>query len=163
MFIFLSTIVLFSACIAVHIVIWRMRLPKRQMRTLFLIFLFGFVGFSAVSLARHTAPLTIAYIAIYFWSVGLSYMITYSAIEADSPTLRLMRFIGASSLEGRSAEEITSFIGQRPFVSARLIALGKSRRVREQEGRFCVSGYESLAFRLILGFRRVYGAIPKGG
>jgi hypothetical protein len=160
--IFLTTLALFAGSIAVHVIIWKVRLPERQMRTLVVIFAAGFAAWLALSLARHAAPLTVLHVALYYWSVCFCYMITYSAIEADSPTLSLMRFVGDGA-RGRSAEEITRFMDERPFLGARLAALARSGLIREQGGRYVLSGSESLAFRLILGFRRLYGSIPKGG
>ena len=163
MAIFLTTLKLFGGAMAAHFVIWKARLPKRQIRTLLIICTAVFLPWLVFSLVRHVLPLTVAHIGLYFWSISLSYIVTYSAIEADSPTLSLMRFIGDSGSTGRSDEEITCFMEERPFLGARLAALIKSGLVREQDDRYVVAGRKSFAFRLILSFRILYGSIPKGG
>jgi hypothetical protein len=161
--IFLTTVMLFAGFMAVHFAIWKSRLPKRQIRALMTIAAVIFFPWLAVSLARHSPPWTVLHIALFYWSVNLCYVVTYSAIEADSPTLSLMRFVGAGGSDGRSAVEITRFMDERPFMGARLAALVRSGLIREQEGRYVAGATEPLAFRLILGFRKLYGSIPKGG
>jgi hypothetical protein len=161
--IFLNTAALFAGCLAVHVIVWKVRLPKQQMKALFIIFLAGFLSWAAFSLAHRAALFAIAYVALYFWSLSFFYIITYSAVEADSPTLSLVHFIGTAGDAGRSPDEINLFMIQRPFLGARLAALARSGLIREEEGRYIISGNESFAFRLILGFRKVYGSIPKGG
>jgi len=147
----------------VHLVVWRVRLPKQQIRALLLIFTILFLLWLGYSLANRTPLLFLLCVALYYWSVSLCYTITYTAIEADSPTLSLMRFMAASGLTGRSIEDITDFMAARPFIGARLAALVKSGLIREQEGRYVIASNQPFAFRLILGFRRLYGSIPKGG
>jgi hypothetical protein len=163
MSIFLNTLILFGGSLAIHFVVWKVRLPKRQMKALVIIFALCFLAWLIFSLSRHVVPLAILYVALYFWSVSFCYIITYSAIEADSPTLTLARFIGTSGPKGRTGDEIVRFMDQRPFMATRLTALAKSGLIREQDGRYVISGRESLAFRLILNFRKLYGSIPKGG
>lgn len=162
-FIFLNTVALFLASVTVHIIIWKLRLPARQMRALVIIFFLGFLAWLGFSLGRHADALALGYITLYYWSVSFCYIITYSAIEGDSPTLSIMNFIGSGGNQGRSAMEISGFMERRPFMGARLTALERSGLIRQEEGRFVIAGTQSLAFRVILGFRRVYGSVPKGG
>jgi hypothetical protein len=71
--------------------------------------------------------------------------------------------VGGAGADGRSPEEIARFMDQRPFLRARLAALVNSGLVRERDDRYVIAGRESLAFRLILGFRKLYGPISRGG
>lgn len=163
MWIFLSTLFLFAATMAIHFVVWKVKLPRQQTRALLIICAVAFLAWMAVSLAHHVAPLATLTIALYYWSLSFCYIITYSAIEGDSPTLSLMRFVSNSGSEGRSPEEIARFMNDRPFIGARLAALINSGMIRKDGDRYIITGSESLAFRVILGFRRLYGSIPKGG
>ena len=163
MSIFLTTLALFAGSLAAHFVIWKVRLPKRQIKALLIIFTAVFLPWLALSLASHAELFAVLRVALYYWSISLCYTITYSAVEGDSPTLSLMRFVASSESEGRTVEEITRFMDERPFLGARLAALLKSGLVREQNGRYAIVGKQPLAFRLVLGFRNLYGSIPKGG
>ena len=161
--IFLTTAALFITAMVVHLLIWRVRLPKQQIRALLIIFTILFLFWLGYSLVNRTPLLFLLCVSLYYWSVSLCYTITYTAIEADSPTLSLMRFMAGGGSAGRSIEDITGFMTARPFMGARLAALAKSGLIREQEGRYVIAGNQPFAFRLILGFRKLYGSIPKGG
>jgi len=163
MSVFLTTLALFAGSFAVHFVTWRVRIPQRQLRALLLIFAAVFSLWLALSLGSDAALLPLLRVALYYWSISLCYTITYSAVEGDSPTLSLIRFVASSDSEGRTAGEITRFMDERPFLGARLDALVKSGLVREQNGRYAIAGKQPLLFRLVLGFRNLYGPIPKGG
>jgi hypothetical protein len=161
--IFITTATLFTVFFVVHFILWKISLPRNQTRALLLIQFIVFLIWLALSLVGHPGLSTLLYVAMYYWSVGFCYIITYSAIEGDSPTLSLMRFLAASAGRGRSTGEIAHFMAERPFIGARLNALLNSGMIRLQDDRYVIAGKESFAFRLILGFRRLYGPIPKGG
>ena len=74
-----------------------------------------------------------------------------------------MHFLGDKSPDGVTAEEATEFLVRRPFVNARLTELLKSGLIVEQGGRYLIVGRGSLAFRIILTYRKIYGSIPRGG
>jgi len=161
--IFITTATLFTVFFVVHFILWKISLPRNQTRALLLTQFIVFLIWLGISLVGHPGLRTLLYVAMYYWSVGFCYIITYSAIEGDSPTLSLMRFLAASSGQGRSTDEIAHFMAERPFIGARLNALLNSGMIRLQDNRYVIAGKESFAFRLILGFRRLYGPIPKGG
>ncbi len=163
MLIFLTTCLLFSVAVAIQIILWKVRLPKRQMRTLLLILGAVFLVWFIVAAALAEPLLELLHVALFYASVSLAYTVTYSAIEADSPTLSLMRFLAGGPREGAPEEEIAAFFAKRPFVRARLVALERSGLIGERDGRYVLAGKPSLAFRLILGYRKIYGSIPKGG
>jgi len=154
---------LFAASMVVHLVIWKASLPKRQIPALLVTFAAVFLTWLAFALTHHFPLVAALQVALYYWSVSLSYTITYSAIEADSPTLSIMRFVAQGGPAGRLSGEIARFMDERPFLTARLTALIRSGLIQEREGRYVAPGPQPLAFRVILGFRKLYGAIPKGG
>jgi hypothetical protein len=161
--VFLTTLALFGSAFAVHFILWKVRLPKSHLKTLLLIFVVIFFGWLAWSLIHHAPLLFIAHVATYYWSVAFFYTITYTGVEGDSPTLSLMRFINGAGPAGRSLDEIEAFMAVRPFLQSRLTALIDSAMVTQVDDRYVLNGAQPLSFRLILGFRRIYGAIPKGG
>jgi hypothetical protein len=161
--VFLNTLALFAGSMATHFMIWKVRLPKRQIRALLINFAAVFSLWLALSLVHHAALLALLQVALYYWSISLCYTITYSAVEGESPTLGLMRYVAGGGSEGRSAGEIARFLDERRFLGSRLAALVESGLVREQDGRYVIAGKQPVAFRLILGFRNLYGSIPKGG
>lgn len=161
-------------CLAIglccHLVLWRVWLPKRQLRVLLLIFMVAF-SFGMVLMifagcgADGVEPLVCGlYFALIYWSAALCYVITYSAMEGDSPTLSLTRYLHRSGDEGVPHEEIEEFFRQRPFVGARVKALITDNVLIEEQGGYRLSRGTYLFFRVILGYRRmVFGPVKSGG
>jgi hypothetical protein len=161
--IFLTSIGLFLFSFLVHLVIWRLKLPKHQIRALLLIFAAVFSVWLVVSIARSWGLAEVLHVILYYGSISFCYVITYSAIEADSPTLSLIRFLADARTGGRSKDEVAQFMALRPFVRARLVALARSGLIREEGSRYVATGVQPLSFRVILEFRKLYGPISKGG
>jgi hypothetical protein len=159
---------LFATAFLLHVLWWRIRLPRRQLSTLFR-WLIGFfpVGMGGLCmlgvwpLAWISTPAT-AVVALIYFSLSITYVITYSAIEGDSPSLSLVRWI-ASRPDGVSARELEEFMAQRPFIHARLRALQEDALTEERDGRLHIRGTPSLFFRLILAWRKLYGPLERGG
>lgn len=150
-----------------HILLWRVSLPKAQLKTLLIIFLSVWVVVILVLWASGTAlsgVLGFLYFSLIYWSAALCYVITYSAMEGDSPTLSLTRHLHLKGEEGVSHEEIEEFFRRRPFVGARVKALVADNVFIEEEGGYRLSPGSYLFFRVILGYRRVvFGPIKSGG
>jgi len=160
-------VALLAAALSIHVVLWRVRLPKSQLKTLLLIFL-G-VWLLAVSLwglghLWSVSFLGLLYFSLFYWSAALCYVITYSAMEGDSPTLSLTRHLHRKGIEGISHEEVEEFFRQRPFVGARVKALVTDNIFIEESGGYRLASGKYLFFRLILGYRRVvFGPVKAGG
>ena len=168
---FLAAGALFIAWI-VHLAIWRWRLPKAQLKALLVIFavvwaiaallvVTGIVGFGSFAAGWFVSFL---YFCLIYWSAAFCYVITYSAMEGDSPTLSLTRHLHRRGEEGISHEEIEDFFRQRPFVGARVKALVTDNIFVEEEDGYRLSPGSYVFFRVILGYRRVvFGPIKSGG
>lgn len=161
--IFLTTCALLVVSFLAQIVLWKIRLPDQQIRALLIIFAIVFGLWLVGALVFSVALLEVLHVGLFYLSISLCYVITYSAVEADSPTLSLIHLLGGKRAQGCSGDEIARFLTQHSFVRARLAALVHSGLIREQNGRYVIAGKHSIAFRIILGFRKVYGSIPKGG
>lgn len=161
--ILVATCVLFCVAMVAHLIIWRVRLPGSQIKALLIIFN-AVLGIGMIGAVACSVVFTdLMHIALFYESISLSYFITYSAIEGDSPTLSLIRLLAESHSAGVPAHEVAHFLAQRPFVKTRLAALVTAGLIREQTDRYFLAGKGSLAFRLILGYRKLYGPIYKGG
>jgi hypothetical protein len=163
------TIAVFALLVAwcLHLAAWRVRLPKSQLKALLLIFVSVWAVVVAASLAAGwpiRAVIEFLYFSLIYWSAALCYVITYSAMEGDSPTLSLTRHLHRRGEEGISHDEIEEFFRQRPFVGARVKALVTDNIFIEEQGGYRLSAGRYLFFRVILGYRRiVFGPIKLGG
>ncbi|MDD5262507.1 MAG: hypothetical protein PHD76_11745 [Methylacidiphilales bacterium] len=163
MTVFHTTALLFSIALALHILIWKLCLPHRQMLALGVVFALVFCAWMAWALFAPTPLYLILHTALYYMACSFCYLILYTTIEGDSPTLSLMHFISQRNKGGISMEEVDRFLAHRPFVSARLSALIKSGLVVQSGGKYRIAGQPPLFFRIILGFRKLYGPISEGG
>lgn len=147
-------------------------MPKSQLKALLVIF---FVVWALASALLLTGSFDVSvesgqifvgflYFCLLYWSAALCYVITYSAMEGDSPTLSLTRYLHRRGEGGVAHEEIEEFFRQRPFVGARVKALVTDNVFVEEEGGYRLSPGSYLFFRVILGYRRVvFGPIKSGG
>lgn len=95
---------------------------------------------------------------------ALAYVVTYSALEADSPTLSLVRYIASFGLSGAREKELREFMSSRPFIRARLSVLVEEGMVQEREGCFHLAEHPYTLFKLVLLHReRVLGLTHHGG
>jgi len=163
MHLFLITSAVFAVALVVHLSLWRVRMPRHHTSALLVIFALVFSLAILVLLDRTPDWPDRLRIAFLYLAASLCYVITYSAIEGDSPTLSLMRLLDARGGKGLPTTEVDHFLARRPFVKARLAALILSGHVREEGGRYRLAGPPSLPFQIILGFRKLYGPIAKGG
>jgi hypothetical protein len=158
---------------AAHLLLWRVRLPKAQLKTLLVIFLATWccAVFAAWlgdwRLVRFSDGQTIVgflYCGLFYWAAALCYVITYSAMEGDSPTLSLTRHLHRKGAAGISRKEVEEFFRQRPFVGARVKALVTDNIFIEESGGYRLASGKYLFFRLILGYRKVvFGPVKAGG
>lgn len=159
---------LFGVAFLFHLLWWKIRLPKRQLPTLFkwlvLFFPLGLGGLSAVGLWPTSWLLSpaSALVGLIYLALTITYVITYSALEGDSPTLSLMRWI-ASHPNGVSESELDVFMASRPFIQARLKALDDDGLTELRGNRVFIKGRPSLFFRVVLSWRTIYGPMEKGG
>jgi len=159
---------LFVLAFLIHLAWWRIRLPRRQRPTLFrglILFLpLGLGGLTAVGLwpARWLLSPAAAVVALIYLSLTITYVISYTALEGDSPTLSLMRWIGAHP-GGVSQGELDAFMASRPFVQTRLKALEEDGLAEQRGERVYAKGRPTLLFRAVMGWRELYGPVERGG
>jgi hypothetical protein len=166
----LTIALLLGTTFAVHLVWWRVRLPKRQRAVLLLLFFGGGVLLSplvaVVLQAAELPPLSWIQwlnVALAVLSVALAYVVTYSALEADSPTLSLVRRVAQSGPAGVSLGQLEDFMNERPFVAARLSALLEEGMLLERDEHYFLAEHPYTLFRLVLSHRRNVLSIPDHG
>lgn len=171
MTVFIAIVLLVGSLFGVHLVWWRIALPRRQRAALLGLFLLGgvvlapfaslFLGWAGLAPLSFVQWLNVGLAIVAF---ALAYVVTYSALEADSPTLSLVRYIARSGSDGVTEDELREFMASRPFVGARLSALVEEGMVHEREGRIHLAEHPYTLFKLVLLHReRVLGLTHTGG
>lgn len=171
MSVFTAVVLLLGTLFGFHLIWWRIALPRRQRAVLLGFFLIGglvlapLVGLLLGRLG--VEPLSVVQwlnVGLAVVAFALAYVVTYSALEADSPTLSLVRHIASAGSRGASEENLFEFMASRPFVGARLSALLEEGMVHEQDGRLRLAEHPYTLFKIVLLHReKVLGLTRHGG
>ena len=112
---------LFCSAFLFHLIVWRVHKPKRQTKILLLLFSCTFIvgtlalcGISSLAASFSLFPLTnvIEYfhLLLFFTTLTLGYVVTYSAIEADSPSLIMVSIIANEGSGGVDEKKFTRLL-----------------------------------------------------
>ena len=164
---------LYGAAFLLHFIVWKARVPKRQTRVLLLLFLgvlicgsfiLGKYSHSISLFGLHPPASVVEYVQIwlFFISLSLAYMITYSAIAADSPTLVMIMRIAEAGAFGLSRESLEQAMNDRVLIVPRVKDLLTDRIVELDGERYLLKAKGILMARLFTFYRNVM-RVGKGG
>jgi hypothetical protein len=159
---------LFAFAFVIHVVIWRFRVPRHQALAVVLLFLaVGLIGLSAFAGfgldALHLTPLRLVLAIILFGSFGVSYLILFSALEADSPTMTIIGLITANGDRGICREELSEAMANHSFVQLRLNQMLHDGMAYRSGDRLLPGAQGLFLTKLILWYRRLLGREHIGG
>ena len=96
---------LFILAFGIHLIIWKVHLPQHQSKAIMWIFLGTFfLGVPFTPLVHSFFEL--GHVFLLFLSLTLAYLITYSAMEADSPSLVIIRKIAEAMPSGLAKQDL---------------------------------------------------------
>lgn len=105
--------IFFATTFVLQLVLWRVRLPLRQIRALLLLYLFTPIAMTIAAYALGIFPqLTAAEMArvwVLYFPPSLAYIAFYAAIELSSPTLLIVSYLSASKTGCGEAELLDHF------------------------------------------------------
>ena len=164
---------LFLLAFAAQAVIWRRRRPRAQYTGLLGLYLGAFVlvtaGLVAARLAcaeaaraLPQAPLDYATFALLYVGLVLAFGTTYSAVQADSPTMSVLLAIEATGGRGLGLAELLDRFTDRVLVVPRLDDLVLGGLARLRDGRYVIAPRGVLFARTFVLFRRLLG-FERGG
>jgi hypothetical protein len=164
---------IFTVSFVVHFLVWRLRLPKRQTKTLLQIFL----GIFAASLiliwiSSNVAPLSSKYvindfseylhISLFYISLVLAYMITYSGIEVDSPSMVLILKVAEAGKEGIEWRTLIEAMNDDLMIKPRITDLITDKMAYIDGDKYKLTTKGFLMLNVILLYRKMLNA-GKGG
>jgi hypothetical protein len=156
-------IILFCCAFFVHLIVWRIRLPKRQTKTLLVIF-FGtlLIGLFTLGSAKFILP-EYLHIVLFVTSLTLAYMITYSALEADSPSLVMIMSIANAGITGLLKTQFEQRMTDDVLIIPRIQDLLRDQMIYEQEGKYKLTSKGLLFARIFIVYRHILNISQKGG
>jgi len=165
---------LFVFAFLVHLILWKVRLPKRQTKAILQIFFSVlFMGIIVLwnmpndsALWGITPPSGLPeyiHISLFFISLTLAYMITYSAIEADSPSLVIVTTIANAGQNGLDKQKFDELMNDDILVKPRIRDLLLNKMVEMAEDRYILTSKGVLFARIFIVYRKIMNVSRKGG
>jgi len=163
---------LFIIAFLLHIAIWRFKKPANNIKVLITLFnlvlVFGmtvliFLGYAYpdFSILPHRLASYI-YITVFFCSLFICYLLSYPAIEADSPSLVIVRYIHQAGKSGLFPERIKELLKDDLLVMARIKDLVDAG-LADFSGQIYKINKKGVLFILpFIAYRRLLG-LGKGG
>jgi hypothetical protein len=125
MVVFLSASILFLLAFAIHLIWWRRKVPRRQSFALLTLFLltgacgFAIVLFADLAYGELRFPRLLLAVLLY-GSFCVVYFIVFSALEADSPTLTMVRFVADAGPRGIHRDDLMRAMERHSYVQTRI-------------------------------------------
>jgi len=148
----------FGVSFLIHILVWRRERPKRQLVWLFGIFMacpaFIYVVLFCVFADKQFLGLA-GFLHILF---SLAYILSYPAIQAPSPSLKIIREVTAAMPQGLSPEDIYRVLSVNESIGFCVDNLIEEKLLCFRKDRFVLSLSGSLIAGFFRNYRRWLGA-----
>lgn len=173
MIVFWWSISLVLLAFTLHIIIWKIRIPHRQTKVIVLIFL-GVLACSlgAAFVLSQAAPgwqpflpgniFEYCHITLFETSCLLAYIITYSALEAESPTLAMVKKILAAGPRGLDKNSFDQSMTTALLVIPRCQDLLRDKLATLNSDRYKLTPKGKLITKLVIHYRHLMGAETGG-
>ena len=166
-------LVAFTVLILAHLALWRIRRPKGQYTTLVLLaaavlaLLFAASRLAVASLDSPPGWLPrsaldhVTAIALYA-ALFVCYATTYSAVQADSPTMTIVLMIERAGTRGCTRADLRARLDDRALVTPRIDDLVTGGLARLDQGRYVITRRGLAVIRPQMAFRS-WLKMEKGG
>lgn len=161
---------LLCAALAAHVLRWRMRLPQNQLAALLKLFLAvlalwlggnGLLGLTGLRLAGLPLPLVpCLHAGLLYLSAALAYVVLFSTIDADSPSINILRALDEAGPQGLTEAELLRRTGMERFFASRLERMEADGMTRHTPQGLVPGAKGSLLLGLVQLWRVIMGA-PK--
>ena len=166
-------LLLFAGAFLLHLLRWRIAPPSATAQALVLTFVLGILGGLALVMSLAWSlpglaawlpsdPFGVLQAAVLALALAAGYVMTYPAIEVESPTLVMIQAIARSGGEGLARATLFDQLNDEVLVAPRVRDLVSEGLAVEREGRLHLSERGRRLVRLFLFWRRVLGAREGG-
>jgi hypothetical protein len=163
MLVLINGILLFSIAFFIHLFIWRIHLPKNHTRALLIIFFGFFVGGLSLFSSFHKFNLfEYVQFTLLFLSLTLAYITTYSGIEVESPSLRIVLEIARRRDGGLEKASLEQIFTNDILVGRRLEDLVQDKMITVEQDKYKLMPKGAFLVRLFVFYRKLLKA-KKGG
>lgn len=163
----------FILSLILNLFIWRVHLPKRQTNALLKIFygvfVLGIILFEASKAFNNTSYQYLPdgipeylHLFLLFTSLTLAYVITYSAVEVDSPSLVMVIAVNKAGRDGLSKTEFAKLLTNERLVIPRINDLVRDKLIFLGQDKYKLTLNGRLFISIFILYRKVMNA-QKGG
>ena len=170
--ILLSGLFLILLAFLIHLVVWKIHLPKRQTPALLGIFFgayfFAILFFELILPTQYHSSLLpqgfleYIHVFLFFTSFTLAYIITYSAIEVDSPSLVVTLKIAEAGAEGLERSKLIETMNDDVLVRPRINDLIADKMAYIEGNKYKLTSKGFLMLSVITLYRKMLNE-GKGG
>lgn len=166
-------LILFCLSFLLHVVLWKIKLPKRQTKGLLQIFFGTLIGglfvlwinsqyFYFFVMYVPNTFIEYLHISVLFISLAFVYVVTYPAIEADSPSLVMIMTIANAGVNGLDKKEFERILNDDLLVKPRLKDIIADKMAYLESGKYKLTPKGILLTYIFVIYRKILNA-PKGG
>jgi hypothetical protein len=142
--------------------------PRHQLAALVVLFAAtaaaGFTVLNACGCVPGELPLPRLLLGILlFGSFGVVYLILFTALEADSPTLTILGLIAASGARGVHHEELMRAMERHSYVQVRIDQMVADGMAVETPSGLCIAAHGLWLSKLVLHYRHLLVRKHVGG
>ena len=166
---FLAGFVLLMLAFVVHVITWRIHRPRCPIRVLLCIFsatpliavpiyfaLGPLPAFNGASLADAVR------ILLFYVTFSLVYVVLYSAIEVQSPSLAIVFYVSSCGSAGCSEADIANHVTDEESISTRIAAMKAGKMIVVGDGK-CTLTPASHRWAALFEFAGNIFSLPLGG
>ncbi len=172
MSILVYAILLFIIAILMHLIVWRVRLPKKQVNALLLIFslslvlgvcvLLKYPGLMKWSIYSTANIFEVFQLFLLYTTLCVSYILSYPAIEVDSPTLIIINAVFGAGAAGLDQAHLERIADNNLLILPRIRDMVFDRMVYIKDGRYKLLPKGLIMARIFLFYRNLIKG-EKGG
>jgi hypothetical protein len=164
----ISGLALLAIALAIHVIWWRLKVPRRQPFMLAMLLLSvavcGFAVIYAADLFSGELPLPRILLAfLLYGSGGVVYLIFFSAMEEDSPSLTLIRLISEAGPRGVHRDELMRVIERHSYIKVRIDMMVSDGMAVETPAGLRLASQGLWLSRIVLFYRKLLSRKIVGG
>ena len=168
MAVLISGLALLAIALVIHVIWWRLKVPRRQPFMLVMLLLSvavcGFAVIYAADLFPGELPLPRILLAfLLYGSGGVVYLIFFSAMEEDSPSLTLIRLISEAGPRGVHRDELMRVIERHSYIKVRIDMMVSDGMAVETPSGLRLASQGLWLSRIVLFYRKLLARKIVGG
>lgn len=164
MFILVFGVSLFCTAFLIHIIVWKIKLPKKQSKWLLIIFFSTLLAADILfkSILNIQEFNFIQYNLLYI-SIFLAYFVTYPALEVDSPTLIMVIKIADTGQKGLDCKYFNRAMSDDILIKPRIRDLVNDKLIYLHNDKYKLTFAGLFFIHTIIFYRKISHSTNKGG